>query len=68
LDAKYEEADLNTIVKENCIHLSPSDQAKVLKPLTEFEDLYTEPVSLMVRECAKPYHKRPFSTKKQKET
>ena len=39
LDAKYEKADLNAVVTENCKHLSVSDQEKLLKLLTEFEDL-----------------------------
>ena len=77
LDAKYEKADLNAVVTNNCKHLSIPDQEKLLKLLTEFEDLFngtlgdwdTEPVSLKLMEGAKPYHGRPFPTPKaEKET
>ena len=72
LDAKYEKADLNAVVADNCKHLSVPDQEKLLKLLTEFEDLFdgtlgdwdTEPVSLKLKEGAKPYHGRPFPTQK----
>ena len=40
LDAMDEKADLNAIVKENCNHLSASDQEKLPKLFTEFEDLF----------------------------
>ena len=71
LDAKYEKADLNAVV-DNCKHLSVPDQKKLLKLLTEFEDLFdgtlgdwdTEPVSLKLKEDAKLYHGRPFPTPK----
>ena len=72
LDAKYEKADLNAVVTENCKHLSVPDQEKLLKLLTEFEDLFdgtlgdwdTAPVSLKLKEGAKQYHSRPFLTPK----
>ena len=72
LDAKYEKADLNAVVADNCKHLSVPDQEKLLKLLTKFEDLFdgtlgdwdTEPVSLKLKEGAKPYHGRPFPTPK----
>ena len=67
-DAKYEKADLNAVITDNCKHLSVPDQKKLLKLLTEFEDLFdgtlsdwdTEPVSLKLKEGAKPCHGRPF--------
>ena len=70
LDAKYEKSDLNAVVTDNCKHLSVPDQEKLLKLLTEFEDLFdgtlgdwdTEPVLLKVKEGAKPYHHMPFPT------
>ena len=70
LDAKYEKADINAVVTDNCKHLSVPDQEKLLKLLTEFEDLFdgtlgegdTEPVSLKLKEGGKPYHGRPFPT------
>ena len=57
---------------DNCKHLSVPDQEKLLKLLTEFEDLFdgtlgdwdTEPVSLKLKAGAKPYHGRPFPTPK----
>ena len=72
LDAKYEKADLNAVVTENCKHLSVHDQEKLLKRHSELEDLLdgtlgdwsTEPVSLKLKEGAKPYHGRPFPTPK----
>ena len=61
LDAKYEKADLHTIVSTNCTDLSLQDQNKLLELLTEFEELFdgtlgdwnTEPVSLELKECIK---------------
>jgi hypothetical protein len=57
LDAKYEKADLRSVVDEHCKHLSLYDQNKLLDLLTEFEDLFdctlgewnTEPVHLNSR-------------------
>ena len=40
LDAKYEKANLNVEVTENCNHLSIPAQEKLLKLLTKFEDLF----------------------------
>ncbi len=34
LDAKYEKADLNAVVADNCKHRSVPDQEKLLKLLT----------------------------------
>ena len=63
LDAKYEKADLQSVVSTNCTHLSPQDQSKLLELLTEFEELFdgtlgdwnTEPVSFELKEGSKPY-------------
>eukprot|EP00804_Cyclotella_cryptica_P026180 CCRYP_009767-RA/>CCRYP_009767-RA protein AED:0.33 eAED:0.33 QI:0/0/0/1/0/0/3/0/304 len=68
LDAKYKKADLQSVVSTNCTHLSRQDQNKLLEFLTEYEELFdgtlghwnTEPVSLELKEGAKPYHGRPF--------
>ena len=54
MDAKYEKA----VIADNCKHLNVPDQEKLLKLLTEFEDLFdgtlgdwdTEPVSLKLKE------------------
>ncbi len=40
LDAKYEKADLQSVVSTNCIHLSLQDQNKLLELLTEYEELF----------------------------
>ena len=60
-------ADLMAIT-ENCTHLSDLDKQKLLELLQEFEELFDgtlgdwdcEPVSLQLKEGAKPYHGRPF--------
>ena len=67
LDAKYEKADLRAIT-ENCTHLSETDKQKLLELLQEFEELFDgtlgdwncEPVSLQLREGAKPNNGWPF--------
>jgi hypothetical protein len=53
LDAKYEKADLQSIVRGNCKHLSANQQNKLLQLLKKYETLFdgtlgdwkTEPVS-----------------------
>ena len=68
LDAKYEKADLQSVVDTNCPHLSLPDQNKLLELLTKYEDLFdgtlgdwdTEPVSFELKEGAKPYHGRAY--------
>ena len=72
LGAKYDKADLNAVIADNCKHLSVPDQEKLMKPLTKFEDLFdgtlgdwdTEHVSLKLKEGAKLYHSRPLPTPK----
>ena len=77
LDAKYEKADLQSVVSTNCTHLSLQGQNKLLELLMEFEDFFdgtlgdwnTEPVSFELKEGTKPYHGRPFPVpKSRKET
>jgi hypothetical protein len=68
LDAKYEKADLQAIVKNNCSHLNSNKQKLLLELLTEFEPLFdgtlgawkTTPVSFQLKEGATPYHGRAF--------
>ena len=68
LDAKYEKADLQSVVDNNCPHLSLQDQKKLLELLYNYEDLFdgtlgdwsTEPVSFELKEGAKPYHGRAY--------
>ena len=72
LDANYEKADLQSVVRDNCKHLALHEQNKLLDLLTEYEDLFdgtlgdwkTEPVSLELKEGAKPYHGRAFPVPK----
>ena len=67
LDTKYEKADLRAIT-ENCTHLSDPEKQSLLELLQEFEELFDgtlgdwdgEPVSLQLKEGAKPYHGRSF--------
>ena len=40
LDAKYDNADLPSIVKENCAHLSPSHFKLLLDLLLKIEELF----------------------------
>jgi len=68
LDTKYDKANLPAIVKDNCSHLTPSQQEKLLSLLFEFEGLFDgtlgdwnrPPVSIEMKEGAKPYHGRPY--------
>ena len=68
LDAKYEKADLRSIVKDNCTHQSNPEQTKLLELLQEIEELFSgklgdwdcKLVSLQLKEGAQPYHGRPF--------
>ena len=65
-------ADLNAVVVDSCKHLNVSNQVKLLKLLTNFEDLFdgtlgewdTELVFLKPKMGAKPYHDRLFPTPK----
>ncbi len=67
LDAKYDKADLPSIVKNNCLHLSTSHCNSLLAMLLKFEELSDgtlgdwklPPVSFELKEGAKPYHGRP---------
>jgi hypothetical protein len=68
LDAKYDKANLPAIVRENCSHLTPLQQEKLLSLLLEYESLFDgtfgewnrPPVSIELKEGAKPYHGRPY--------
>ena len=68
LDAKYEKANLPDIVQNNCAHLNPVEQMKLLELLMEFEDLFdgtlggwnTNSVSFELKEGSKPYHGRAY--------
>jgi hypothetical protein len=68
LDAKYDKADLQSVVSTNCTHLILHNQNKLLELLIEFEELFdgtlgdwnTEPVFFELKEGTKPYHGWPF--------
>ncbi len=64
LDAKYQKADLQAIVRDNCKHLSADQQKKLLQLLKKYKPLFdgtlgdwkTKPVSFQLREGVSPYH------------
>ncbi len=64
LDAKYKKADLQSIVKENCKHLSADQQKKLLQLLRKYELLFdgtlgdwrTKLVSFQLRKGISPYY------------
>ncbi len=68
MDIKYEKADTQTIVRENCSHLQASDREKLLSMLLKFEmlcngtsgDWNLLPVFFELKEGMKPYHGRPY--------
>ncbi len=72
LDANYKKADIQSAVRDNCKHLPLQEQKMLLDLLTEYEDLFdstlcdwkTEPVSLELKEGAKPYQGRAFQVPK----
>jgi hypothetical protein len=40
LDAKYQKADLQSIIRDNCKHLSANQQKKLLQLLKKYELLF----------------------------
>jgi len=68
LDAKYDKADLPEIVRTSCPHLMPSEQEMLLSLLLDYESLFDgtlgdwnrPPVSIELKDGAKPYHGRPY--------
>ncbi len=68
LDAKYDKADLPSIVKNSCVHLSTPHHNLLLPLLLKFKELFDgtlgdwklPPVSIELKEGAKPYHGRPY--------
>ena len=68
LDANYEKADLAAVVSDNCGHLSPIQQSKLLDLLVKFEELFdgtlgdfkTPPVRFHLKEGERPYHGKPY--------
>jgi hypothetical protein len=72
LDAKYNKADLQSIVRDDCNHLSADQQKKLLQLLKKYESLFdgtlgdwkTKPVLFQLREGASPYHSQSFPVPK----
>jgi hypothetical protein len=73
LDAKYKKADLQSIVRDNCNHLSTDQQQKkLLQLLKNYELLFdgtlgdwkTKPVSFQLKEGVSHYHGRAFPVPK----
>ncbi len=64
LNAKYSKADLQSVVRDNCKHLSADQAKKLLQLLKKYEPLFdgtlgdwkTKPVSFQLKEGASPYH------------
>jgi hypothetical protein len=64
LDAKYSKADLQSVVRDNCKHLSANQQKKLLQLLKKYESLFdgtlgdwkTKPVSFQLKEGVSPCH------------
>jgi hypothetical protein len=63
-DAKYSKADLQSVVRDNCKHLSADQQKKLLQLLKKYELLFdgtlgdwkTKPVSFQLKEGVSLYH------------
>ncbi len=72
LDAKYSKADLQSVVRDKCKHLSADQQKKLLQLLNKYESLFdgtlgdwkTKPVSFQLKEGASPYHCQAFPVPK----
>jgi hypothetical protein len=72
LDTKYKRADLQSIIRDNCKHLSADHQKKILQLLKKYKLLFdgtlgdwrTKPVSFQLREGVSPYHDRAFPVPK----
>jgi hypothetical protein len=72
LDAKYCKADLQSVIRDNCKHLSANQQKKLLQLLRKYELLFdgtlgdwkTKPVSFQLKEGVSPYHGQAFPVPK----
>ncbi len=68
MDPEYDKADLPSIVKNNCVHLSMPHRNLLLRLLLKYKELFDgtledwklPPVSFQLKEGAKPYHGRPY--------
>jgi hypothetical protein len=72
LDAKYSKADLQSVVRDNCKHLSANQQKNLLQLLKKYELLFdgtlgdwkTKPVSFQLKKGVSPYHRQAFPVPK----
>jgi hypothetical protein len=72
LDAKYQKADLRSIVRDNCKHLSANQQKKLLQLLKNYESLFdctlvdwkTKRVSFQLKEGVSPHLGQAFPVPK----
>jgi hypothetical protein len=68
LDAKYSKADLQSVVRDNCKHLSANQQKKLLQLLKKYESLFdgtlgdwkTKLVSFQLKEGVSLYYGQAF--------
>jgi hypothetical protein len=67
-DAKYSKADLQSVVRDNCKHVSAEQQKKLRQLLKKYESLFngtlgdwkTKPVSFQLKEGVSLYHGQAF--------
>jgi hypothetical protein len=71
LDDKYSKADLQSVVKDNCKHLSADQQKKLLQLFRKYESLFDgtlgdwkKKVSFQLKEGVSPYHGRAYPVPK----
>jgi hypothetical protein len=72
LDAKYSKADLQSVVRDNCKHLSANQQKQLLQLLKKYESLFngtlgdwkTKLISFQLKAGASPYHGQAFPVPK----
>ncbi len=72
LDAKYSKADLQSVVRDNCKHLSADQQKKLLQLLKKYESLSdgtlgdwkAKLISFQLKEGVSPYHGQAFPVPK----
>jgi hypothetical protein len=72
LDAKYSKANLQSVVRDNCKHLSVDQQKKLLQLLKKYELLFddtlgdwkTKLVPFQLKEGVSPYHGQAFPVPK----
>jgi hypothetical protein len=72
LDSKYSKADLQSVVRDNCKHLSANQQKTLLQLLRKYELLFngtlgdwkTKPVPFQLKKGVSSYHSRAFPVPK----